>query len=144
VHPVDYSNKQSIKTALAGIDVVISTISGRALGVQPAIAEAAKEAGVKLFIPSEFGGPTEGATEGLFGAKAKIQDQLKAVGIPYALIYTGPFADTLWQPYAAFFLFARHFLLNLAVMQARGSRRRKWESIRRRRWQQADLVLLQN
>lgn len=99
--PVDYSNKQSIKTALAGIDVVISTISGTALGVQPGIAEAAKEAGVKLFIPSEFGGPTEGATEGLFGAKAGVQDQLKAVGIPYALIYTGPFADYLWSPYAA-------------------------------------------
>jgi uncharacterized protein YbjT (DUF2867 family) len=146
VIPVDYSNKQSIKSALAGIDVVISTISGTALGVQPAIAEAAKEAGVKLFIPSEFGGPTEGATEGLFGAKAGVQDQLKAVGMPYALMYTGPFSDFLWQPYAAsssqvFFFFS--LVLNLAVMQVHRSRRQKWESIRRGRWQQADLIHVQ-
>ena len=95
---VDYSDKESVKNALTGVDVVISTVAGTALDVQPGIAEAAKEAGVKLFIPSEFGGPTEGATEGLFGAKAKVQEQLKAVGIPYALFYTGPFADCIWGP----------------------------------------------
>ncbi len=95
---VDYSNKESIKKALIGVDVVISTISGTALDVQPGIAEAAKEVGVQLFIPSEFGGPTEGAKEGLFGAKANIQEQLKAVGISYALFYTGPFAAFLWGP----------------------------------------------
>ncbi len=99
--PVDYSDKESIKSALAGIDVVISTIASVALGLQAGIAEAAKEVGVKLFIPSEFGGPTEGATEGLFGAKASVQDQLKAVGIPYALFYTGAYADIIWAPYAA-------------------------------------------
>jgi uncharacterized protein YbjT (DUF2867 family) len=95
---VDYSNKESIKKALTGVDVVISTLPGTALDVQPGIAEAAKEAGVKLFVPSEFGGPTEGATEGLFGSKANIQERLKAIGIPYALFYTGPFADFLWVP----------------------------------------------
>jgi len=99
VIPVDYSDKESIKIALAGIDVVISTISPVALGLQVGIAEAAKEAGVKLFIPSEFGGPTEGATEGLFGAKSRVQDQLKSVGIPYALVYTGPHVDSLWGPF---------------------------------------------
>ena len=99
--PVDYSDKESIKSALAGIDVVISTIASVALGLQAGIAEAAKEVGVKLFIPSEFGGPTEGATEGLFGTKASVQDQLKAVGIPYALFYTGAYADIIWAPYAA-------------------------------------------
>ncbi|KAF8270999.1 NAD-binding protein [Lactarius quietus] len=96
---VDYSNKESVKKALAGVDVLISALPGTALDVQPGIAEVAKEAGVKLFVPSEFGGPTEGATEGLFGAKAKIQEQLKAIGIPYALFYSGPFADFIWAPY---------------------------------------------
>ena len=96
--PVDYSNKESIKTALTGVDVVISTVPATALGVQPGIAEAAKEAGVKLFVPSEFGVPTEGATDNIFGAKANIHRQLKAIGIPYALFYTGPFADYLWNP----------------------------------------------
>ena len=96
--PVDYSDPESIKNALSGVDVVVSTISGEALDVQGKIAEAAKEAGVKLFVPSEFGGVTEGETEGLFGQKASILDQLKAVRIPYAVFYTGPFADYIWAP----------------------------------------------
>jgi uncharacterized protein YbjT (DUF2867 family) len=95
---VDYSNKGSIKKALTGVDVVISTVPVTALDVQSGIAEAAKEAGVKLFAPSEFGVATEGATEGFFGVKANIHKQLKAIGIPYALFYTGAFADNLWLP----------------------------------------------
>jgi len=95
---VDYANKESIKSALTGADVVISTISGMAVDLQPGIAEAAKEVGVKLFVPSEFGGQTEGETEGFFGIKGKIQEQLKAIGIPYTLFYTGSFADSLWIP----------------------------------------------
>ena len=96
---VDYSNPESIKNALSGVDVVISTISGTALDVQGKIAEAAKPAGVKLFIPSEFGNVTEGETSGLFGEKASLQDQLKALGIPWAIFYTGPFADYIWAEY---------------------------------------------
>lgn len=81
------------------MDVVISTLSWTALDLQPRIAEAAKEVGVKLFVPSEFGGPTtEGATGGLISTKAGIREQLKAIGIPYALFYTGGFADYLWVP----------------------------------------------
>ena len=95
---VDYSNNESIKKVLTGVDVVICTLPGAALDLQPGIAEAAKEAGVKLFVPSEFGGQTEGATEGLYGAKARIQERLKAISIPYALFYTGPFADFIWTP----------------------------------------------
>jgi len=96
---VDYSNEASIKHALTGVDVVISTISGEALGVQGKIAEAAKATDVKLFVPSDFGNITEGETEGLFGAKANIQSQLKALGLPYAVFYTGPFADYIWASF---------------------------------------------
>jgi len=96
---VDYSNKESVKKALTGVDVVISTIPATAIEVQPGIAEAAKEAGVKQFVPSEFGGPTEGETEGHQGAKANVQEQLKAIGIPYTLFYTGGFSDYLWMPF---------------------------------------------
>ncbi|KAF8485198.1 NAD-P-binding protein [Russula ochroleuca] len=96
---VDYSNDESIKQALTGVHVVISTISGAALDVQGKIAAAAKEAGVKLFVPSDFGGITEGETEGIFGEKSNIQGQLKALGIPYAIFYTGPFADYIWASF---------------------------------------------
>ena len=105
VTQVDYSNNESIKHALTGVEVVISTISGtpEALDVQKKIAAAAKEADVRLFVPSEFGGNTEGETEGMFGAKANIQGQLKELGIPYATFYTGPFADYIWASYVLSF-----------------------------------------
>jgi uncharacterized protein YbjT (DUF2867 family) len=96
---VDYSNHASIKQALAGVHVVISTVPGVAVGVQGKIAAAGKEAGVELFVPSEFGGVTEGETEGWFGAKGNIHGQLKSLGVPYALFYTGPFADYTWSPF---------------------------------------------
>ncbi|KAF8485216.1 NAD-P-binding protein [Russula ochroleuca] len=95
---VDYSNEGSIKNALTGVDVVISTISATALDVQVEIAAAAKKAGVQLFVPSEYGGISEEETEGLFAAKANMQSQLKALGMPYAAFYTGPFADFVWLP----------------------------------------------
>ena len=107
---VDYSNDESIKHALTGVDVVISTVSIPALDVQGKIAAAAKEAGVKLFVPSEFGGITEGETKGLFAVKANLQGQLKALGLPYVLFYTGPFADYIWTSYVP--------LLRLAIQSS--------------------------
>src|SRR6266404_566475 len=106
---VDYSNKESVKEALHGVDVVICTISGTAIHLQAGIAAAAKEAGVKLFIPSEFGNISEGETEGLIGRKAAIQNQMKAVGIPWAIFYTGLFADFIFAPYVS--LLASHISL---------------------------------
>ena len=98
---IDYSNHASIKQALAGVHVVISTVAGEALDVQGKVAAASKEAGVKLFVPSEFGGVTEGETEGWFGEKGNIHGQLKALGMPYALFYTGAFADYFWTSYVS-------------------------------------------
>ena len=50
---VDYSNKQSLVEALRGIEVVVSVLSTHG-GTDPQVllADAAKEAGVKLFVPS--------------------------------------------------------------------------------------------
>lgn len=77
---------------------MISAVAVSALDLQPGIAKAAKEVGVKLFVPSEFGGPTTGPKEGPLAIKANIQEQLSAIGIPYAFFSTGPFADFLWIP----------------------------------------------
>jgi uncharacterized protein YbjT (DUF2867 family) len=95
---VDYSDEGSIQHALSGVDVVISTIPGAAVDIQVKIAAAAKDAGVKLFVPSEFGGISNGQTEWIFGAKANVQSQLKALDIPYTAFYTGFFADYVWVP----------------------------------------------
>ena len=99
---VDYSNEASIKRALTGVDVVISTVPVAALDVQGKIAAAAKEVlDVKLFVPSEFGGISEGISEGVQVVKANVQAQLRALGLPYTAFYTGAFADQIWVPYVA-------------------------------------------
>jgi len=96
---VDYSNDASIKHALTGVDVVITPVPRAAFDVQEKIAVAAKEVGVKLFVPSEFGGISEEASEGLQVAKANFQARLKALGLPFTAFYNGAFADMFWSPY---------------------------------------------
>ena len=49
---VDYANEDSLSAALDGVQVVISALPGVALQFQPALANAAKRAGVSLFVPS--------------------------------------------------------------------------------------------
>ncbi|KDQ62725.1 hypothetical protein JAAARDRAFT_190013 [Jaapia argillacea MUCL 33604] len=96
---VDYASPSSVASALAGIDVVVSALGGAALGAQVLLAEEAKKAGVKLFVPSEYGIPTEGHTEGILGQKASLHKKLKEIDLPYSLYYTGPFADWVFNPY---------------------------------------------
>ncbi|KAJ7721205.1 hypothetical protein B0H16DRAFT_1738379 [Mycena metata] len=47
--------------------------------------DGAKEASVRLFVPSKFKMPTEGQTEGFPGARNEFAGYLKTVGIPPAL-----------------------------------------------------------
>ncbi|KAG1716762.1 hypothetical protein ID866_360 [Astraeus odoratus] len=70
---VDYSDLDTLTAVLRenAIDVVISTLAVNGLDAQYPLADAAKAAGVKLFVPSEFGAPTGGATEGIQAQKGK-------------------------------------------------------------------------
>lgn len=70
-----------------------------ALGAQQDLGKAAKAAGVKLFVPSEFGVPKEDATEGGFGQKNAVLRRLKDIGLPYTIFHTGPMPDMLFLPY---------------------------------------------
>ncbi|KAK9759709.1 hypothetical protein K7432_017011 [Basidiobolus ranarum] len=58
---VDYANHDSLVQALKGVDVVISVLNDYAV-IEPqlALVEAAKQAGVKRFVPSEFATDSEG------------------------------------------------------------------------------------
>ncbi|KAJ6534614.1 hypothetical protein DFH09DRAFT_932100, partial [Mycena vulgaris] len=60
---------------------------------QKSLVEAARLAAVKLFVPSEYGMPTEGHSEGLLGDKHRIAEDLKAAGIPSVRFYTGVFIE---------------------------------------------------
>ncbi|KAA1474801.1 NAD-P-binding protein [Dentipellis sp. KUC8613] len=94
---VDYSSKDSLTAALSGIEVVVSTIALGVSDAQSSLAVAAKEAGVKLFVPSEFGSPTDSLSSGPLSPKHKMREQLKTLDLPYALIYNGAFTDRIFS-----------------------------------------------
>ncbi|KAF7975618.1 hypothetical protein HWV62_9207 [Athelia sp. TMB] len=73
------------------VEVVVSTVAHDALPNQHLLGDAAKEAGVKLFVPSEFGYSTLGLTEGELGLKAKFGEHLEQIGLPFTRIFTGGF-----------------------------------------------------
>jgi uncharacterized protein YbjT (DUF2867 family) len=49
---VDYEKPATLVKALEGVDVVISTLAVSGFNAQVPLAEAAKKAGVQLFVPS--------------------------------------------------------------------------------------------
>jgi uncharacterized protein YbjT (DUF2867 family) len=100
---VDYGSAESLKNAITGADVVISTLNSRpaALQAQHLLAEQARAAGVKLFVPSEFGDTTDRENlEGVFAIKQSVHRKLKELDLPYALFFTGPHSDFVFIPYA--------------------------------------------
>ena len=98
VRAVDYESPSSIASAVTGVDVVISTVGTAGLKNQIHIVTGAKQAGVKLFVPSDFGVDTDGKTDGIFGAKESIHRKAEEVGLPYAGFSTGPFPDFFFAP----------------------------------------------
>jgi threonine dehydrogenase-like Zn-dependent dehydrogenase len=70
---VDYDDAAAVTAVLEEnkVDVVISTVAYEGLASQNSLVDAAKLAGVKLFVPSEFGFPTDGLTQGVLGAKGR-------------------------------------------------------------------------
>ena len=104
VHKVDYSSPESIAEAFKGQDAVVSTIATAGLGQQQAIVDAAIKAGVKRFIPSEFGVDTTTVGGGaakilegkiaLQGALAKAAEENK--GFSWTGISTGMFFDWVY------------------------------------------------
>ncbi|KAJ6286433.1 nad-binding protein [Bipolaris maydis] len=54
----DYDSLESLQTAFKGQDAVVSLVGGMALGDQHKLIDAAIAAGVKRFLPSEFGSNT--------------------------------------------------------------------------------------
>jgi len=64
VHKTDYASSSSLEEAFKGQHAVVSTIATAAVGSQDIIVNAAVKAGVKRFIPSEFGINTQKVTGG--------------------------------------------------------------------------------
>jgi len=99
VQRVDYSSKESLVAALKGQDAVVSAIANPAIDKQIILIDAAVEAGVKRFLPSEFGSDTTNAKAAalpVFRHKVNSQKALQeraaasTNGFTYTTVVTGP------------------------------------------------------
>ncbi|KAB2573674.1 uncharacterized protein LTHEOB_9291 [Lasiodiplodia theobromae] len=94
----DYT-PDSLKSAFTNQDAVVSLVGTPAFGAQQTIIDAAIAAGVKRFIPSEFGSDTSSAEVvslvPFLGGKRKVVEYLqsKESGIEWSGFITGPFFD---------------------------------------------------
>ncbi|KAM3516411.1 hypothetical protein NHJ13051_009939 [Beauveria bassiana] len=94
----DYPLSQLIE-AFQGQDALVSTLPGRPYSVHLRMIDAAVQAGVKRFIPTEYGNNTcIAAAElvSLYGDKAKVVEYLKSkedTGLSWTAIHTGQFFD---------------------------------------------------
>ncbi|ORX70540.1 NAD(P)-binding protein [Linderina pennispora] len=103
VRGVDYSDSADLVKALAGHDLVLSLIGGVGLGTeQLALVNAASTAGVKYFVPSEFGSDiTYPDNRGLpiFSPKHAVRQAVENSGLTYIYVVTGFFADFFLNPF---------------------------------------------
>lgn len=97
---VDFTSVEALTAALKGQDVVISTLPAEVAAVQITLIDAAIAAGVRRFLPSEYGANVENPLSRqipVFAGKVEIGDYLKAKAaagdISYTFVYTGPFLD---------------------------------------------------
>lgn len=91
----DYTSASEVSAVLREnkVDVLISTVTFVFGGVvvQDVLADAAKEAGVKLFVPSEFG--VSPPAVGLAHEKHAFAVYAKSIGLPTLRVYNGLFHD---------------------------------------------------
>ncbi|KAG1743816.1 hypothetical protein EDB19DRAFT_1697078 [Suillus lakei] len=93
----DYTSASEISTVLREhkVDVLISTVTlvfGGVVG-QNVLADAAKEAGVKLFVPSEFGIKPQLAKGGLAFQKTDFAVYAKSIELPTLRVFNGLFYE---------------------------------------------------
>ncbi|KLO07657.1 NAD-P-binding protein [Schizopora paradoxa] len=100
---VDYASPASITKALVGIDVLLCAFGATGLSTQEVMAKSAKDAGVKLFVPSEFGGDAGELDKLPFkDVKFNVRRKLEEISLPYTLFHTGIWPDLYFIPSKGF------------------------------------------
>ncbi|GAB7339125.1 hypothetical protein MBLNU457_5798t1 [Dothideomycetes sp. NU457] len=97
---IDYSNQESIISALQGQQAVVSNVGWQIIAEQHKLIDAAIAAGVSLFLPSEFGADLTNAKAAalpVFAGKAATRRYIEAKAaegkIDYTYIVPGNFLD---------------------------------------------------
>ncbi|KAF9928830.1 hypothetical protein BGZ67_006756 [Mortierella alpina] len=97
-----YAGK-NLQNALQGVDILLSTVSslsGNFYNGQVALIDAAKAAGVKRFVPSEFGldgikHTKQNDLHVFLRDKAKLREYIEKSGLEHTYIFIGLFAEFL-------------------------------------------------
>ncbi|KUJ07161.1 NAD(P)-binding protein [Mollisia scopiformis] len=108
VAEVDFTSVESLTAALKGIDAVVSTVAGTAIKYQTVLIDAAAAAGVKRFIPSEYGSVTTNPKlekfplyENVFMIRRHLQEKADAGLMSWTVLACGAFMESLLVPGAA-------------------------------------------
>lgn len=94
IHEGELDDVGALVRACKAVDNVISAVGSMQIGIQAPLVKAVKEAGVKRFIPSDFGLDPKVAGPGsclAFDWKAGVHESIKQAGIPYTFVHTGGF-----------------------------------------------------
>ena len=86
----------SLERACLGVDAVISAVGGAQIAQQTALIEAASKAGVRRFIPSDYGIDPKVAGDGscwLYDEKARIHRALEDSGLSYTFVHSNGFFE---------------------------------------------------
>ncbi|GBB90057.1 hypothetical protein RclHR1_16930001 [Rhizophagus clarus] len=94
----DYTQHDDLVKALKGTDVVVSALNFDPKGAgfydsQAPLLAAAKDASVKRFIPSEFGGKLKPGAHLIIDDKIKLGQEVEKSGLEYTYIYVGLFQE---------------------------------------------------
>ncbi|RYC65193.1 hypothetical protein CHU98_g1024 [Xylaria longipes] len=100
VAEVDYKSLESLTNAMRGQDAVVSTVGSATLADHLLLVEAAAKAGVKRFLPSEFGSNTVHpkasqlpSYRDKIAVQAALKKEAQTSGMTYTLVLNGPFLD---------------------------------------------------
>ena len=95
---IDHSDESTILAAFRGIEIVITAIAFDALEKQKGLIEAAKAAGVKLFVPTEYSVPADHTTTGIWSTKTHLNNWFKEFGFPYVRVFCGMWPEYVFTP----------------------------------------------
>lgn len=94
---------ESLTAALKGIDAVVSTVAGTAIKTQTVLIDAAAIAGVKRFIPSEYGSVTTNPKlepfplyDNVFKIKHHLQEKADTGQLTWTVLACGAFLEFLF------------------------------------------------
>lgn len=96
---------ETLTAALKGIDAVVSTVAGSAIKTQTVLIDAAAAAGVKRFIPSEYGSVTTNPKleafplyDNVFKIRHHLQEKADAGQLTWTVLACGAFVEFLFVP----------------------------------------------